>query len=133
MNQLIIESQKEREIIDITQRIQQEVNKLSIKSGFVHLFVPHTTTAITASYIDPDIEIDLIDAFEVGLPKLTTMRDEFTHSHHIAHLPSHVTAAYFGPSLSIPVEKGKLVLGDYQRIILVELNGPRKRKIIIGK
>ena len=78
-----------------------------------------------------DLVIDGIDAFEVEIPRLTTIREQFTHRHHVAHLPSHVTAAYFGPSLSVPYKNGKLILGDFQRIVLVELNGPKKRQIII--
>jgi len=133
MQILSITSKKEREIIDITSKIQNIARKEpKTKEGFYQLFTPHTTAALTTAYIDPAMELEYIDAFDVVLSKPTFYTTKYAHKHHLTHLPSHVTAAYFGPSLSIPIKNAKLVLGKFQRIILVELNGPRKRMVYVG-
>ncbi|OGD86930.1 hypothetical protein A2870_00395 [Candidatus Curtissbacteria bacterium RIFCSPHIGHO2_01_FULL_41_11] len=132
MEEIIIKTNKPKEIVDITDKISALVRRQKEKEGFCHLFLSHTTAALTTSYLDPKLELELIDAFEIKIPRLTTIRNQFTHNHHVAHLPSHVTAAYFGPSLSVPYKNGKLLLGNYQRIILIELNGPKKRQVIVG-
>ena len=130
MEKLTIESKKQKQIIDITDKVTALVKGQKQKEGFCHLFLAHTTAALTTSYIDPKLELEIIDAFEVEIPKFTTIRSQFAHDHHVAHLPSHVTAAYFGPSLSVPYKDGELLLGDFQRIVLVEFNGPKKRQLI---
>ena len=132
MEEIIIKTKKPKEIVDITDKISALVRRQKEKEGFCHLFLAHTTAALTTSYLDPKLELELIDAFEVEIPRLTTIRDQFAHHHHVAHLPSHVTAAYFGPSLSIPYKMGKFLLGNYQRIILIELNGPKQRRLFVG-
>ncbi len=132
MEKIIIKTKKPKEIVDITDKIAALVKRQRRKEGFCQLFLAHTTAALTTSYLDPKLELELIDAFEVEIPGLPTIRDRFAHHHHVAHLPSHVTAAYFGSSLSVPYKDRKLVLGDFQRIILIELNGPKKRQIILG-
>jgi len=131
MEKIIIRTKKPKEIVDITDKVEAIVKSQKQKEGFCQLFLTHTTAALTTSYIDPKLELELIDAFEVEIPKLTTIRTQFAHHHHVAHLPSHVTAAYFGPSLSVPYKNGKLLLGEYQRIVLIELRGPRKRQVIV--
>lgn len=130
MKKFYVSSKKQKEIIDITGKVADLVKKSGKKEGFCHLFLTHTTAALTTSYIDPKLELEIIDAFEVEIPKFTTLRSQFAHNHHVAHLPSHVTAAYFGPSLSVPYKDGELLLGDFQRIVLIEFNGPKKRQMI---
>lgn len=132
MENIFIATTKLKEIVDITEKIAALVAGQKQNEGFCHLFLRHTSAALTASYLDPKLELEMLDAFEVEIPKLTTIRDQFTHHHHIAHLPSHVIAAYFGPSLSVPYKNGQLLLGDYQSIILIELNGPKERRLLVG-
>jgi secondary thiamine-phosphate synthase enzyme len=132
MEKITVKTKKIKEIVDITEKIAALAARQKLKEGFCHMFLPHTTAALTTSYIDPKLELELIDAFEVEIHRFTTTRERFAHNHHIAHLPSHVTAAYFGPSLSVPYKNRKLILGDYQRIVLIELKGPRKREIVVS-
>lgn len=130
MQTLKFNSKRGREIIDITGNIERLVDNSKVKGGFCQLFTPHTTCALTTSFIDPAMELEFIDAFDVVLSKPTSYTTKYAHKHQPAHLPSHVTAAYLGPSLAIPVKGGKPVLGKFQRIVLVELNGPRKRDVV---
>ncbi len=69
----------------------------------------------------------MLDAFEHLIPKL-----KYRHPHNPAHVPDHILSALIGTSVAIPVEKGRLVLGTWQRIVLIELDGPRDREIVFG-
>jgi secondary thiamine-phosphate synthase enzyme len=69
----------------------------------------------------------MLDAFEAMIPKL-----RYRHPHDPAHAPDHILSALIGTALALPLEKGKLVLGTWQRVILVELDGPRAREIVLA-
>src|SRR3989344_8854085 len=130
MEKVVIKTHKTKEVVDITDQLNSVIKNYPRKKGFCHLFLTHTTAALSTAYSDPKWELDVIDAFEVEIPKMTTIRSKYEHNHHIAHLPTHITASYIGQSLSIPYKSGKLILGNFQRVVLIELNGPRKREII---
>ncbi|MGH7245649.1 MAG: YjbQ family protein, partial [Candidatus Levyibacteriota bacterium] len=85
------------------------------------------TVALTTADLDPGTDLDMLDAFEEMIPKLN-----YRHPHDPSHVPDHILASVIGPSVSIPVENGELVLGTWQRIVLVELDGPRERNVKIS-
>lgn len=132
MKRIKIRTSKEREVVDITKLVQVHVTQSGREEGFCHLFLKHTTCGLTTAILDPEAELDIFDFFQVAVPKDETPRLKHEHSHLALHMPSHFIASFLGPSLVVPIEKGRLVLGDYQRIVLVELNGPDKREIIFG-
>ncbi len=78
----------------------------------------------TASALDPGTDLDLLDALRRLLPPLS-----YRHPHDPAHTPDHILASIIGPALVIPYARRQLLLGTWQRIILVELDGPRQRSI----
>lgn len=110
-------------MIDITEQVQQAV---TADASVVTVFVAHTTCAITTADLDPGTDLDLLDAVWEMIPKL-----KYRHPHNPAHVPAHLASSMIGPSVTVPVKDGRLVLGTWQRIILVELDGPRDRKIIV--
>ncbi len=124
MDELIIQAKKSKEVVDITDRINE---LLKIKEGVVHIFLTHTTAAITTADLDPGTDQDMLDAFEKLIPKLN-----YRHPHNPSHVPDHILSSIIGTSLTIPVKNGELVLGTWQRVVLVELDGPRERRIIIS-
>lgn len=95
--------------------------------GVCHLVVLHTTAAMTTADLDPGTDLDMLDAFELLVPKLN-----FRHPHNPAHAPDHILSALIGTSVTLMVENGALVLGTWQRVVLVELDGPRTREVVIG-
>lgn len=123
MERLHISTHKKREIIDITDRVQQQ---LGTKTGVCHLTVLHTTAALTTADLDPGTDLDMLDAFEALIPKL-----RYRHPHDPSHVPDHILSALIGTSVTQPVDKGQLVLGTWQRIVLVELDGPRQREVVV--
>jgi secondary thiamine-phosphate synthase enzyme len=124
MQQLSIKTQKKREIIDITDSVQLALP--TDKTGVCHLTVLHTTAALTTADLDPGTDLDMLDAFEALIPKL-----KYRHPHDPSHVSDHILSTLIGTSVTQPAEKGRLILGTWQRIVLVELDGPRSRNVIV--
>lgn len=128
---LTIKTQNEKEVIDITDRVNREIKKLGIKEGICNLFLTHTTAALTTADLDPGTEQDYLDAFEKIIPKLD-YKHPHDPSHAPSHAPDHILSALIGTSLSVPIENGQLVLGTWQRVILIEFDGPRERIVVLS-
>lgn len=120
MNSLQITTTKKRAVIDITDQVQVPDGE-----GVLTIFVQHTTAAITTADLDPGTDQDFLDFLEAITPDL-----KWRHPHDPAHVPDHLLTSVIGPSVSVPYKDGKLLLGTWQRIILVELDGPCERQII---
>lgn len=127
MTRLSIQTSKKKEVIDITDLINQELEKQNFKEGVCNLFLTHTTASLTTADLDPGTDQDYLDAFEEMIPKL-----HYQHPHDPSHAPDHILPSLIGTSLSLPVENGKLVLGIWQRVILIEFDGSREREIVIN-
>lgn len=94
--------------------------------GLCHLFLTHTTAALTTADLDPGTDLDMLDAFRQMVPRF-----DYRHPHDPTHLPDHLLSSLIGTSLLVPVKNRKLILGTWQRIVLVELDGPRQREIVV--
>jgi secondary thiamine-phosphate synthase enzyme len=127
MNRLSIKTQKKREVLDITDVVEEQLGKNGSASGVCHLLILHTTAALTTADLDPGTDLDMLDAFEAMIPKL-----RYRHPHNPAHVPDHILSALIGTSLSLPFDKKKLLLGTWQRVVLVELDGPRERELAVS-
>lgn len=123
MPQFSVATRSKRQIVDITERVEKHLPKAS---GVCFLNVLHTTAALTTADLDPGTDLDMLDAFEAMMPKL-----KYRHPHNPAHVPDHILSSLIGTALTLPVESGSLVLGTWQRVILVELDGPRKRELVL--
>ncbi|OHA47105.1 MAG: hypothetical protein A3A80_01645 [Candidatus Terrybacteria bacterium RIFCSPLOWO2_01_FULL_44_24] len=120
-----IKTRKQKQVIDITDLVYKEIAKQS--NGVCILFLTHTTAALTTADLDPGSDLDMLDAFQVMVPVM-----KYRHPHNPDHMPDHILSSLIGSSLSIPVRDGKLVLGQWQKIVLIELDGPRDRQIILS-
>ena len=127
MNRLSIKTRKKREVLDITDVVEEQLGKNGSASGVCHLLILHTTAALTTADLDPGTDLDMLDAFEGMIPKL-----RYRHPHNPAHVPDHILSALIGTSLSLPFDKKKLLLGTWQRVVLVELDGPRERELALS-
>lgn len=126
MQRLSIKTHKKREVLDITGAIAKALRNYDGKSGTCHLCVLHTTAALTTADLDPGTDLDMLDAFEEMIPKL-----RYRHPHNPAHVPDHILSALIGTSLAVPADKGQLLLGTWQRVVLIELDGPREREVVL--
>jgi len=115
-----------KEIVDLTDLLGRVIRKANLQEGLCMLFVTHTTAALTTGEIGEGTDDDLLEVVEEMIPRI-----RFQHAHNPAHAWSHMASSILGPSLSVPVSAGKLVLGMWQSVLLVELDGPRERNVYI--
>ena len=115
-----------KEIIDLTDRLEPVIRKAKLQEGLCALFVTHTTAALTTGEIEEGTDEDLLKVVEEIIPRI-----RFQHAHNPAHAWSHMASSILGPSLAVPVSAGKLVLGTWQSVMLVELDGPRERIVYV--
>ena len=127
METLTIRTRQKDEVVDITETIETYLRKVSSESGMCFVFVAHTTCALTTADLDPGTDCDLLDALRRLLPKMS-----YRHPHDPSHTPDHILSSLLGPSLAIPYQNHRLMLGTWQRVILVELDGPRQRTVHVS-
>jgi secondary thiamine-phosphate synthase enzyme len=127
MQRVTVKTRKKREVLDITDLIEERLVSSPMSTGVCNLLVLHTTAALTTADLDPGTDLDLLDAFEAMVPKL-----RYRHPHNPAHVGDHIMSALIGTSLSLPFETKKLLLGTWQRVVLIELDGPREREIALS-
>jgi secondary thiamine-phosphate synthase enzyme len=116
------------ESIDITSSVSEIVAAAGVQNGVCHVMVLHSTAAIVVNEThDPNLGIDLIDALERAAPQ----RGNWLHDRIDDNAHSHIKGAVLGPSELIPVSGGELLLGTWQRIMLMEFDGPRQRRVSV--
>lgn len=123
---ITIETSEKEEVFDITEQIEKVVRAQNKEDGVCNVFVAHTTCAITTADLDPGTDLDTLEFLRKIVPVM-----EFRHPHDPEHTPDHILSSIIGSSVSIPFENKKLALGTWQRVILIELNGPREREVHI--
>jgi len=123
MQKIKIKTNYKSEIIDLTKEIKEAVIKSGIKEGIAVVFCPHTTAnVIIFENSDASLKRDLLSTLKEVIPQ-----KDYNHSNARAHLK----AAFLRSNLSLIVDNGNIVLGKWQGIYLVELDGPREREIFI--
>jgi secondary thiamine-phosphate synthase enzyme len=123
---MIIKTGKKDEIIDITKHVQEFISGQEKDSGICNIFVKHTTCAVTTADLDPGTDLDTLDFLRKIVPGVN-----FRHPHDPGHAPDHILSSIIGPSVSVSFKNKGLILGSWQKIILIELSGPREREIEI--
>ena len=126
MRQFTVNTSSRTELIDITARITAIVKEDNMKSGLCHVFVPHTTAAVTINEnADPDVPADILTSIAGLVPRNGRYR------HGEGNSDAHVKASLFGSSETIIVEEERLVLGVWQSVFFCEFDGPRTRKVLV--
>ena len=127
---LTVTSSSEGDILDITPLVEKAVNESRVKTGLVHLFVQHSTAALTTIEYEPGVLAD----FKRALSVLAPDNENYAHNSRWGdgNGRSHVKAALVGPSLTVPVENGQFMCGTWQQLVLLELdvNAGRQRTIV---
>lgn len=114
------------EFIDLTARVQQVVADSGVTEGLCHIFVPHTTAAVTINEnADPSVQADIL----MVLNKIISDREPYRHLE--GNSPAHIKASLVGPQLTVLVSQGRLVLGTWQGIFFCEFDGPRRRRLLV--
>ena len=114
------------ERLDVTKRVEKELAGLAGADGAVLVSTPHTTAAIVVGEAwDPDVTGDIERALVAWVPDV-----HFEHGE--GNSPAHFLSEAIGNARLVPLEKGKLGLGRWQGIFLIELDGPRERTVRVA-
>lgn len=126
MEALKIKTDRRTQFVDVTAQVERVVKASGVSSGICHVYVPHTTAAVTINeHADPDVAIDV----EGVLDRLVPHTGPYRHGE--GNSDSHAKAVLVGASQVIFVEGGKLALGRWQGIFFCEFDGPRERKMYV--
>ena len=123
---ITISTRRDKQVLDITDRVEQCLAKLGTPDGLCNVFVLHTTAALTTGEAIEGTDEDLMETLERMIPRI-----KFRHGHDPSHAPDHMISSIVGSTLVLPVHGSKLQLGTWQRVLLVECNGPRDRSIVV--
>jgi secondary thiamine-phosphate synthase enzyme len=118
------------EVLDITDEVQEALEKTSLKAGVVTVFVTGATAAVTTIEYEDGLVADLGDA----LQRIAPVEIDYAHNErwHDGNGHSHIRASLLGPSLTVPFCDRRLMLGTWQQIVFLELdNRPRQRKVVL--
>lgn len=111
---------------DITSIVQDYLKQSKVQDGIIVLFTTHTSAAITINEnADPDVKSDVMKTLDQKFPK------ERYHEHTEGNSDAHVKSSLVGPSLSLIVQDGKMILGTWQGIYFMEFDGPRTRNVYV--
>jgi len=123
-NTLMVRTGSRTEFLDLTGQIQEAVRESGVQEGLCHLFVPHTTAAVTINEnADPSVKADIL----MVLNKIIDDKEPYRHLE--GNSPAHIKASLIGPQLTLLVSGGRLVLGTWQGIYFCEFDGPRSRRL----
>ena len=123
---LIVSSTERYQLVDITDQIEKLIEKSRVNDGICLVFVPHSTCAIILTENEEGLKNDWLRVLQKQVEGLN-----FKHNQIDDNADSHILAGILGQGKTIPIENGKLIRGTWQQIFLVELDGPRERKIIV--
>jgi secondary thiamine-phosphate synthase enzyme len=124
IKQLRVKSSSRTEFIDITSGVQRLVVESGVRSGICHIYVPHTTSAITINEnSDPNVGRDILKE----LNKVIPFDDHYGHNE--GNSAAHIKSSLMGVSKAIMIDEGRLALGTWQAIFFCEFDGPRDRRV----
>jgi len=128
--ELTLETQGDGDILDLTSYAQKAIDNTGLKEGLCTVFVAHSTCAMTTIEFEPGCTADLNRVFERVAPQ----DDRWEHNERNADTNghSHVRAAMVGPSVTIPIANAELVLGTWQKVVMIDFDDrPRSRRVVI--
>ena len=123
----LIQTSRRGEMVELTARIQQWVDRKHLANGVLTVFLAHTSAGICINENGTDdVKADILRKLELLIPQ-----SEAFYQHDEGNSDAHVKAAIIGCSVTLIIEGGKIILGPRQGIQLCEFDGPRERKILL--
>jgi secondary thiamine-phosphate synthase enzyme len=124
---LRLRTRRKFEVVDLTPGVAAVVERSRLAEGVCTVFVRHATAAIVINEnADAGVRADIVRALDKLFPEGVWEHDRVDDNG-----AAHLKAAFLGPSESVPVRDGRLLLGTWQGIALVECDGPRDREIVV--
>ena len=126
LHEIRITTRKRNEMKDITGEIESAVSDSGITEGVCHIFVPHTTAAVTINEkADPDVATDISSTLEKIIPA------GWGYRHAEGNSDSHLKSSLVGSSELVVISNGRMLLGVWQAVFFCEFDGPRSRRCYI--
>ena len=126
LDEFAVRSIQQNQWINISAEVQKAVSVSGIKEGICVVFIPHTTAAVTVNEsADPDVPRDM----NLALSAISPDRPDFRHGE--GNSAAHAKTSLVGPSITLIVSGGKLLMGTWQGIWFCEFDGPRTRRVLV--
>jgi len=122
-----IETRRSIEVVDMTSQVQKVVEESKLESGLCLVFTLHTTTGVVINEGESGLIQDILNLMSALVPQGAG----YMHDKSDGNAHAHLQAVLLGNSATIPVERGRLILGTWQRILFLELDGPRRRSVYV--
>ncbi|MBW2994970.1 secondary thiamine-phosphate synthase enzyme YjbQ [Candidatus Woesearchaeota archaeon] len=127
MEEFSIKTDSKYNMVDITEKVKEIVKDSKIKEGICTVYAAHATCAVMVNEnYDPNIMDDILEYMAKVIPEGKWRHDRVDNNG-----AAHIKSAIIGPSETIPVKDGELMLGTWQDIMLADFDGPKQRKIIV--
>jgi secondary thiamine-phosphate synthase enzyme len=127
MTQFELKTTARNQLVEVTDRVRDAVTASGVKSGLCVVYCPHTTAAITVNEnADPDVVHDMLLYLNRAIPK-----DQAGFRHGEGNSDSHIKASLVGPSVTLVIDAGDVVLGRWQGVYFCEFDGPRTRTVMV--
>ncbi|OGP86720.1 MAG: hypothetical protein A2156_04450 [Deltaproteobacteria bacterium RBG_16_48_10] len=121
-----VKTSAKTDFIDITQSVQEAIQKSGVRDGVCFIFIPHTTAAVTINEnADPSVTQDIM----MMLNQIVPSKGRYQHLE--GNSPAHIKSSLMGCSKTVFIESSKLMLGTWQGIFFCEFDGPRSRKVYV--
>ncbi|HEX2326896.1 MAG TPA: secondary thiamine-phosphate synthase enzyme YjbQ [Chloroflexota bacterium] len=134
---LTVHTERHLEFVDVTDEVAQVVTEAGVREGFAVVFSRHTTAGVRINEHEPLLLEDMARLLERVVPTGDYRHDDFSvrtvnlTENERVNGHSHCRSLLLGASESVPVTSGRLMLGRWQRVFLVELDGPNRRELIV--
>jgi secondary thiamine-phosphate synthase enzyme len=126
LSELSVATKSRTSLVDITDEVRKAVRDSGVKQGVCHLYVPHTTAAVTINEnADPSVRSDIL----MELNKLVPLEDNYSHLE--GNAAAHIKSSIVGVCQSVLINDGDLKLGTWQGLFFCEFDGPRKRRLFV--
>jgi secondary thiamine-phosphate synthase enzyme len=123
---LSITTSQQTEFLDITGKVEEAISKTQVSDGVALIYCPHTTAGITINEgADPSVQEDIL----TSLNQIVPFKGPYRHRE--GNSAAHIKSSLIGSSVSVMIENGRLVLGQWQSLFFCEFDGPRTRKVLI--
>jgi len=120
-----IQTRTKTELVDITDRVRAAVKESGVKDGICVISTRHTTSSVIINENERGLRTDILEMLEELVPE----NKSYAHNQIDNNAHAHLRAVFLGNSAILPVEDGHPVLGTWQSIFFVELDGPRNRSV----
>ena len=121
-----VQTASQKCLVDITAQAGAAAARSGISDGICLVYVPHATAGVIINEFEPNIEADFLALFDRLFP-----HGNWQHNAIDDNAEAHLKSGVIGPGATIPVENGRLLLGTWQRILLCEFDGPRRRQVVV--